>query len=238
MFASVYALSGYSPLNDWFVSDTTQRQPLGQPILACDPYWGTGKFLYLKSNDAVVKGSLVQWDDTYQATLLPNTANMGRPFGVAMYPAASGNFFWAQVEGLAVYATNATVAADTAIGIGAAGIAGTNSAGKQLLGVRNRRSATATITATANTVNGSNVITVPKGYDGFALGLALTGTGVGGSAVVAGLDPDGKRIYTGTAIGTLSGANQTATGSITLTGTYTGFGAGIINNPYSQGAIT
>ena len=238
MFASLSPVLGSQPFNDWFVSDTVQRQPLGATIPAVDNYWGTGEFIYLKSNATVAKGSLVIWDDTYNAVLLPNTANQGFPFGVAMYPAASGNYFWAQISGLAVYATNATVAADAAIGIGAAGIAGTNSAGKMLLGVRNRRAATATITATVNITNGTNVILVPKGYDGFALGLALSGTGVGASAVVAGLDPDGKRIYTGTAIGTLSGANQTATSSITLTGTYTGFGAGIISRPSAQGAIT
>ena len=86
--------------------------------------------------------------------------------------------------------------------------------------------------------SGTNVLTCPSGYDGAFLGMALTGTGVGAAAVVAALDPDGKRIYTGTAIGTASGANQTATGSITLTGTYTGYGSGVINNPFAQGAIT
>jgi hypothetical protein len=237
MFASISPTLGTQPYNDWFVSDTTQRQPLGMVVTAVDPYWGTGKFLYLKSNDAVLKGSLVSWDELYQATLLPTTVKTGFPFAVAMYPAASGNFFWAQVEGLAVYKTNATVAADAALSVAAAGIAGTLAASTQLLNVRNRRSATATVTGSALTTNGTNVLLFQKGYDGFALGLALTGTGIGASAVVAGLDPDGKRVYTGTAIGTLSGANQTASGQVTVTGTYTGYGAGIINNPLVQSQI-
>ena len=52
------------------------------------------------------------------------------------------------------------------------------------------------------------------------------------------LDPDGKRIYMGTAVGTATGKTSTATGSITLTGTFTGFGGGMINYPFAQGAIT
>lgn len=238
MFASISPTIGTQPFNDWFVPDTVQRHPLGETVTAVDPYWGTGKFVYVKSNAAILKGSLVIWDELYQGTLLPSTANQGFPFGVAMAPIPSASFGWVQTEGRAVYATNATVTADTAIGVAAAGIAGTNAAGKQLLNVRNRVAATATVTVSALTTNGTNVLLCQKGYDGFFLGLVLTGTGIGASAVVAALDPDGKRIYTGTAIGTPSGANQTATGQVTVTGTYTGFGSGIINNPVAQGAIT
>lgn len=238
MFASVSPTLGTQPFNDWFVSDTVQRQPLGMTVTATDPYWGTGKFVYLKSAATVVKGSVVMWDEAYNAALIPNTANQGFAVGFAMYPAASGNFFWAQTEGRVVYVTGSTVAADTAIGITAAGTLGTLAAGKQILNLRNRIAATGTLTGSANTYNGTNVLYFPKGYDGFALGLALSGTGVGASAVVAGLDPDGKRVYTGTAIGTLSGANQTATGFVTVTGTYTGYGSGVANNAFAQGAIT
>jgi hypothetical protein len=66
--------------------------------------------------------------------------------------------------------------------------------------------------------------------------MALSGTGIPASTVVAALDPDGKRIYMGSAIATIDKL-ATATGSITLTGTYTGFGSGLINNPFAQGAI-
>jgi hypothetical protein len=239
MFSAISPTVGTQPFNDWFVPDTSQRQPLGMVVTAVDPYWGLGEFMYVKSNDAILKGSLVIWDEIYQGTLLPNTTLQGFPFGVAMAPMASGVFGWLQLSGRAVYKTNATVAADVAIGIGnAAGIAGTFIASKQLVNVRNRVSATGTATVSVLTTNGTNVLLAQKGYDGFFLGMALTGTGIGASAVVAALDPDGKRIYTGTAIGTPSGANQTATGQVTLTGTYTGFGSGMINRPFAQGAIT
>ena len=237
MFSVVGAPAGTQPFNDWFAPDTVQRQALGTRVNAVDPYWGEGVFVYVKSNAAIIKGSLVAWNQLYEGVLLPSTAGQGFPFGVAMAPMASGTFGWVQVSGRCVYKTNATVAADAAIGVAAAGVAGTNTAGKQLLGVRNVVAATGTITSQANTMIGSGKLVTP-GYDGFFLGMALSGTGIPASTVVARLDPDGFTIYTGSAIGTLGDKNATASGSITLTGTYTGYGSGMINNPFCQGAIT
>jgi hypothetical protein len=238
MYAPLH-VAGPSPFNDWFVPDSTQRTQLGLKVAAMDPYWGYAEFVYIKSNDAILKGSLVTMGkaNTFLGTLMPNTANLGQPFGVAMYPIPSGSFGWIIVVGAAVYKTAATVAADAAIGIGAAGVAGANTAGKQLLNVHNVLSAVATITVAAVTTNGTGTL-VTAGYDGFFIGMALSGTGIPASTVVAALDPDGRRIYTGSAIGTLGDKNSTATGSITLTGTYTGFGQGILMYPFGQGAIT
>jgi hypothetical protein len=238
MFAAVTDYLGHQPFNDWFEADTTQRHPLGTRITAVDPFWGLGTFIYVKSNDTILKGSVVMIDEVYQGALAPNTANQGFPVGISMAQLSSGKYGWLQVEGRCVYKTNATVAADAAIGIAAAGILGTNAAGKQLLNCRNRIAATGTKTFTANTVNGTNKLFCPAGYDGAFLGMALSGTGIPASTVVAGLDPDGKTILTGSAIGTFGDKNSTATGQITLTGTYTGYGSGIINNPFLQGAIT
>lgn len=238
MYSAINTFAGTQPFNDWFTPDTTQRHVLGTKVVAVDPFWGLGTFMYVKSADAILKGSLVMWDESYNGALLPSTALQGFPFGVAMAPMASGVYGWVQLEGRAVYKTNATVAADTAIAVAAAGIAGTLAAGKQLVNVRNRVAATGTKTFTVNTQNGTNVLFAPNGYDGAFLGMALSGTGIPASTVVAGLDPDGKRIYTGSAIGTFGDKNSTATGSITLTGTYTGYGSGVINNPFAQGAIT
>jgi hypothetical protein len=235
MFAS-NSFAGAQPFNDWFAPDTTQRHQLGFEVTATDPFWGLGVFMYVKSTDAVLKGSVVVWDESYNAVLVPNTANQGFPVAVAMAPMASGTFGWVQRSGRAVYKTNATVAADAAIGIAAAGILGTNAAGKQLLGCRNRVSATGTKTLTAQTTTNSAVLAT-SGYDGLFLGMALSGTGVPASTVVAKLDSDGKTIYMGSAIGTIDKL-ATASGSITLTGTYTGYGSGLIGFPVAQGAIT
>lgn len=239
MFQSISPTLGSQPFNDWFVPDTVQRQPLGMEVTAVDNYWGGGTFIYLKSNDAVLKGSVVMWDELYQAALLPSTVTQGFAFAVAMAPAASGTYFWAQVCGRAVYKTNATVAADGVLAVAAAGILGATATGKQVLGIRNRIAATGTITATAQTNANSNVLYFPQGYDGFFLGITITGTGINASATVAAaLDPDGKRVYVGTAIGTAAGRNSTATGLVTLTGTYTGFGSGIINRPSCMQIVT
>jgi hypothetical protein len=124
-----------------------------------------------------------------------------------------------------------------AMGIGAAGKVGAYSTLKGMVNVHNLKAATATTTWTANTQNGTGKIVVPNGYDGAFLGMALSGSGVPASTVVAKLDPDGKTIYTGSAIGTLGDKNSTATGSITLTGTYTGFGAGYIQYPSTSSAV-
>ncbi len=237
MYAPIFPITGSTPFNDWFVPDTTQRMQLGLRVMAIDPYWGFGEFMYVKSADAVVKGSLVMWDFDLNIALLPSTTLQGFPFGVAMAPMASGVYGWIMVAGLAVWKTSATVAADAAVAIAAAGVVGASATGKQLVGVRNQKAATATKTVTAGTQSGNNILQT-NGYDGFFLGMALSGTGIPASTVVAALDPDGRRIYTGSAIGTLGDKNSTATGSITLTGTYTGYGAGQINHPFAQGAIT
>ena len=238
MFAAISPTAGTQPFNDWFAPDTVQRHPLGTTVTAVDPYWGQGKFMYVKSNAALIKGSLVVWDEGYLGDFLPTTANQGFPFGVAMNTMASGKYGWIQLEGLAVYKTNGGVAADTAVGVAASGTAGANASGKQLVNVRNRLHSSSTKTVTATVVAGNAAITALPGYDGFFVGMALTGTGLVASTVVAALDPDGKRIWTGSAIGTVGDKNPTTSGSITLTGTYTGYGAGVINNPFAQGAIT
>lgn len=230
MFSAIGAFAGTQPFNDWFVPDTTARHVLGTQVTAVDPFWGLGKFMYVKSTDAVLKGSLCAWDESYNAGLLPSAVTQGFPWGVAMAPMASGTYGWIQLEGRAVYKTNATVAADGVVAVAAAGILGATATGKQLIGVRNRVAATGTKTFTAQTFSGLNKLVVAQGYDGAFLGMALSGTGIPASTVVAALDPDGKTIYMGTSIAT---ADKLATGtaSITLTGTYTGYGSGMINNP-------
>lgn len=237
MFAQISPLVGTPAFNDFNASDATQRVPLGTMVKAVDNFWGTGTFIYLKSNATVIKGSLVMWDELYQAALLPSTAGQGFPFGVAMVPAASGNYFWAQVQGFAILKSTSDVAADVAASVAGAGLAGALAAGKQLLNTRIRKANAATKTVTAITQASNGVLYCPNGYDGVFLGAALSGTGIPASTVAAGLDPDGKRIYTGSAIGTLGDKSSTASGSITLTATFTGYLGAMINFPCAQGQI-
>lgn len=234
MFAPLN-FAGPTPFNDWFVPDTTQRHPLGMELDAYDPWWGFAKFKYVKSNDTILKGSLVNTGTapTFLATLTPSTANLGQPMAVAMAPMASGTYGWVQVEGNAVYVLSATAAANAAVGIhtAAGSLSGTIVAGKGVIGIHHYKAPTATLTVTATTQNGTGILKT-NGYDGFFLGMALSGTGIPASTVVAKLDPDGQTIYTGSAIATTGDKNSTATGTITLTGTYTGYGMGYLSRPH------
>ncbi len=237
MFAPMN-FAGATSMNDWFTPDTTQRHQLGLVVEAVDPYWGYGSFQYVKSNDAILKGSacVVGTMPTFLATLLPNTASLQQQVAFAMAPIPSASFGWLQVAGSVVIKTNATVAADAALGVTAAGILGAYATLKGMVNIHNVKSATATTTVTAVTTNGTGILNT-GGYDGFFIGMALSGTGIPASTVVAKLDPDGRTIYTGSAIGTLGDKNSTATGSITLTGTYTGFGAANIMYPSMSTAV-
>jgi hypothetical protein len=236
MFSAIESVGGIQPFNDWFAPDTTQRHVLGMKVSAVDPYWGYGEFIYLKAGASLNKGNVCVISESFTATTAPSNANTGYPVCVAMAPMSVNTFGWFQTVGLAVYAMNATVAADAAVGVAAAGVLGTNAAGKQLLGVRHLRPQTATVTVQATLTAGSPVV-LTGGYDGFFVGMALSGTGVPASTVVGRLGSDGRTIYMGSAVG-LSDKLATSSGQITLTGTYTGFGAGIIHNPFMQGAIT
>jgi len=232
MFAALGGFAGTQPFNDWFAPDTTQRHVLGTKIEAVDNFWGYGSFMYVKSTDAILKGSLCTWDEALNAGLMPSAVTQGFPWGVAMAPMASGTYGWIQTEGRAVYKTNATVAADGVVAIAAAGILGATATGKQLLGVRNRKSATGTESILlVNTKIGSGVLYAVNGYDGAFVGAALSGTGIPASSIVVKLGADGKTIYCGTTIAGAADKLATATGTITLTATYTGFGSGVINNP-------
>lgn len=230
--------AGATSMNDWFTPDTTQRHQLGMVVDAMDPWYGFGKFQYIKSNAAILKGSLVivGTANTFLGTLLPSTASLGAPFAVAPAPIPSASFGWVQIFGMCVYKTSATVAADATVGIGSAGMIGAYSTLKGMVGVHNLKSATDTVTVTAGTTNGTGILTT-SGYDGLFIGGALSGTGIPASTLVAKLDPDGRTVYTGSAIGTLGDKNSTATGSITLTCTYTGYGLGFITFPSTSSAV-
>jgi hypothetical protein len=151
---------------------------------------------------------------------------------------ASGAFGWFQKSGLSVVKSTATVAAAAAVGLTGAGTIGANTAGKQILGYMQVQSQTATkAISNVQTLNGSSVLVWPGGYDGWFLGAALSGTGIPASTVVAKLDPDGKTVYMGSAVGTVD-KTATASGAVTVTATFTGYSVGHIEAPFAQGAIT
>lgn len=237
MYAALNTPAGNQPFNDWFSPDTTQRFALGTKQLAVDPFWGWGEFVYAKASGALTPRTLCVLDETYLAVGVPNAANQGFPVCVAMGNMATLTFGWFMTAGYGPIKATATVAADAALGITGVGTVGANTAGKQILGVRNRVAQTGTkVLLSVLTTNGSSVL-VTQGYDGWFLGVAVTGTGIPASSVVAKLDPDGRTVFIGSAVGTIDKL-ATATGSISATGTYTGFTLAQMNNPFAQGAIT
>lgn len=238
MFQAV-GFAGNQPFNDWFSCDTTQRHPLGLMLNAVDPFWRGGTFMYITSSTTIVKGAICAWEENMVAVACPSTALQGFPLGILMAPLITGQFGWLQLAGYAPVTATNTIAADTAFAIVAAGSAGTLAAGKQVVGARNRKASAATLAKTnTQTQNGSAKIVTSTNYDGWFLGMALSGTGIPASTVIARLDPDGRTVYTGSAVGTVGDKNSTASGGVTVTGTWTNFIGPVFNYPYAQGAIT
>jgi hypothetical protein len=223
-------LIGSQSVSNFFAPDTVQRQVLGSKISGVDNFWGGGDFIYLKANGTIPVGALAVWDLGWNAIVVPNTANTGRSVASSMFPMVAGQFGWFQISGMAAVSATASVAIATPIGITAAGQVGPNSAGKQVLNAQSAAPSTTTVVKTnALTTSGSNVITVPNA-DGWFVGVTISGTGIPALTTITGISPDGRLV-------TLNN-NATASGVVSLTGTYTNFIIVQMNQPFIQGAIT
>jgi hypothetical protein len=227
------------------VPDTTQRLPsMGAILGAVDPYWGGGEFMYVRFGGTVREKGLCVVTPTYDATSkswfftaveVGNTANLGQMVGVAVLPAAVGQFGWLQISGMTPVNCAAAVAADTSFGIGAAGQGGAVAAGKQILSARIAGASTITSVkvATAPGVVGGFSFSVAN-TDGWFVGGYVSGTGVGAAAKVTAID-------TAEQIVTVSVANTAAvTGNVTFT--YNNgaiyYNVAHLQRPFAQGAIT
>jgi hypothetical protein len=223
-------LVGAQPSSDIWVPSTDQNWPLGQMYNANDPGFGFGEFVYGKAAAAMGVGRCVYLTDLFVATDLPNTANTGTPVLFSAANMAINTYGWFRRAGMGPVAVNATVAAGVAIGVAAAGLLGTNAAGKQLLGARVLQSQLyAPTIANCQTQNGSKII-YGAGFPKVFVGLAVTGTGIPGSSTVTWVDPGGTSISLNNA--------ATATGAATLTFTWTGFSLIYTDGAFIQGAIT
>jgi hypothetical protein len=238
MYRVTSMMAGHQPFNDWFLPDTVQRHDAGLQLDGVDIYWGYGVFIYSKAKVTIVKGNLCRLDNVFFADLVPNTANTGAPIYVAMMSMASGQWGWFMKAGQAVLSATASVAADVAIGLTAAGQIGANTAGKQILGARNFLPSTTTVVKAGTNLVNNNPVIVTSGYDGWFVGAALSGTGIAASSIVAILYSDGRSVGVGTAIGTLAAAQVTATGVQSITATYTGYNVAMVESAFVQGAIT
>lgn len=218
-YAPLDMLAGAQQINFVYDVDTTQRHPTGLIVGAIDSYWGPGEFMYLRANGSIRQGGCCVITPVissnaarYDATEVPNTANLSRMVAFAMSDMSSGEFGWFCVGGLVPANSTASVAADTQIGIVAAGQLGAFATGKGLLGTRNALPATTTVVKAGCTgVNGQNTINIPNA-EGWFRGIYVSGTGIAAGATVTGVSPDGRTA-------TLS-ANNTAAVTGNVTGTY------------------
>jgi len=233
------AVAGFSAVGNWFIPDSTQRHPLGTIMSMIDPFWGGQEVVYCSfpASTALRVGVPVVWDTNYSATAVPNTANLGQPVGFVLNSVpsvAAVQYGWVLTGGKIPAYSNASVAANAQIGIAAAGQLGANSAGKQILDAKVQAAATTTV-AKSNVVtqNGSPKL-LASNTDGWFVGMPISGTGIPASTTVSSLDPDNRTV--------VMSANATATGAVTVTGTYndgTNFWNVLyVNRPLAQGAIT
>jgi len=227
---------GLQQISFLFTPDTTQRVALGTTVDAVDPYWGGGRFVYLKVTSTVALGACCVWNNAlgnFVAVAVPNAANQAMSVCFALAAMTTGQFGWFQIGGLAVSVNTASVAAGSPMGITGVGTLGASSAGKEIEGcVAVLPPATTVVKTLATLTNGSTVIQLSGAgaADGWFPGVALSGTGVGAAAVISSIAADGRSVVASVA--------STAGGSATVTGTYTGYEVVQINNPFAQGRIT
>jgi len=239
-FATLGGPLGNQPINRFMLPDTTELNEPGTIVTAISNYWGGGEFIYLRAAGTITAQALVVITPTlasgewrYDATEVPNTANLGRTLAVACASATTGQFFWAQIAGVCPVRCNASVAADTTFGIAAAGQGGANSAGKQIVNARVVAPATTTVVKVGTANAASNQLRI-SGADGWFVGAFLSGTGIAAGTTITEIDPSGTVVP-------LS-ANTTALVAGNVTATYNNatvfFNVAHINRPFAQGAIT
>lgn len=241
MTAVTEGILGTPQINSHFLLDTVEAMRPGFQVSGQDPYWGNREFIYARLNGTIRQFGLCVMTPAlsggrmrYEATEVPNTANLGRPLYVAMKGGAAGDFGWFCVSGLCPVNSSASVAADTAIGIAAAGQAGANSAGKQMLNARNILAATTTVAKVCNAASGVLELQIPS-TDGWFTGIYLSGTGIQAGTTVVSMDASGTRAV-------LSLATNALVSGATITGTYNNatvfYNVVHLNRVFAQGAIT
>jgi len=102
-------------------TSTVQNHPLGTIVVADDPVYGGGEFIYLKGVASTVVGSWVTYNQDDNTTALL-AANAIGPVAVAMSICVASEYGWYQISGkavgkaLAAYADNGLVFATATAG--------------------------------------------------------------------------------------------------------------------------
>jgi len=240
-FAGSQSVIGYPIIGPTGSVDTVKRLNLGTIMGAVDDFAGGGEFIYLQMplSQALKVGAVLAYDvaTPFLASLVGNTTLLGKAVAMAVNVCASSatpQYGWAQIAGRCPIWSNASIAADTGLGIVAAGQAGAVAAGKSLLGARITLPATTTVVKPAIAPIASSVLQV-NSADGWFAGVALSGTGIAGGTLVVSIDRDNRTV--------LISANTTAAiNGGNVTGTYNDstnfFNIGVLDRPHFQGPIT
>lgn len=240
-------IAGYPPIEQVVpVPTSLSALPLSPGLVAPieDPVWGPGEAMFARAGGSIRLAGLcvltTVWDATnlvytYNMTEAPNTAILGRPLYVYLGNTAItvGQYGWFMCSGRYPINGTATVAADTAIGIVAAGQVGALAAGKQLVNARSVTPATQTVVSAGNGVSGDNRINLVN-TSGFFPGAYISGTGVGAAAICSFVDPNGKYILVTVVNSAAISGNVTATyNNATIY-----YNVVEMNRVFAQGAIT
>lgn len=211
---------------------------------AYDEVFGGAELVWARAGGSIRQYGLCvltpAWDSTSKSYLqnmteVPNTANLGRPVYVSMAGGtlSSGDYGWFLAMGVTPINGTASVAADTGLGITAAGQIGAEGAGKEILNARVVAPATTTVVKVGVGKSGDNIIYVPD-VNGLFVGGYLSGTGVGASAVISDIDPMGNwiRASVNNSADIAGNVTQTANNATVYYNTVA------INRPLAQGRIT
>ena len=240
-------------LLDFSTSDDVKEMALGTIVCATGTdydttanvaNWGQAELIYVSSTQAAVitPGTIVVQDKNFRiapSAVAATQANTGQPLLVALSNFQIGStteqYGWALRRG--VCPVQFSVAATTGrVFAGTAGKATpTAAAGVQILNAQTLIAGATTFTKTGTTKNGQSLVKFGS-VSGMYVGQAISGTGIPASSVISAIDPSGTGVYIGSAIGTL--VTATASGSVTVTLTNTGYGIVQWDYPFYQGQIT
>lgn len=219
---------GYPPVELPVAVPTSLRDlPIapGSQAEISDPVWGPGKAMFARAGGAIRLYGLCVLTPVYDATNqtmqqnmteAPNTTLLGRPLYVYMGNTAltTGQYGWFMFSGVSPINGTATVAADTAIGIVAAGQVGTLAAGKQLMNARNAIAASNTLVKAGVGASGDNFIYFAGGTQGFFVGGYVSGTGVGASAIISEVNPNNIKVTVVNSAAIAGNVTQTANNAV------------------------
>lgn len=198
------------------------------------PNWIASELMYVvnTSSSTFAPGRLVHIDKNGAILDMPNTANTGRPVYVCLTNFSAGNTTtqggWVLRRGIAPVSYSATATAGAMYFAAAGQATPTLTAGKNILNASCLIAAASAFTRTCTTKAGSNQLFVGRAQ-GIFYGQTPSGTGIAASTIT-GISPDGQYV-------TMS-ANATASGTVTVTFTPTGFGICHLDNAFVQGNIT